>query len=373
MDQASPYDENHSNLKLSIEVASQGHESFLSGLSADEREYELNEILIEHHAFKTGNSAYDAISPIKTMPDQRSPDENTRDSMNICDRLYHEAKEKEYKRANIIKEKVDQENNVGPPKLRLAADRSYTPIRSRPICASIHDHLYNLSKIKDEKKKYLELEEINANTTNRGVLSAKQSSKVAGRLYDRSRNRQEEGRKKRENIKKKLTPRAPTPSRKISLSKATAIYDRGISHKAKKERKIEDILNTPTGSTFPKMKSQTKGRSSSSARSQTPSRRLSDGAQTPSRRYGETPYTPSRHRADYNNQKDAVNLNDREFTSRERDTVPPPPPSMKTREQYRTDYKNQKDTVNSNIREFTKKERDTLPPTTPSMKCREQS
>lgn len=242
-----------------------------------------------------------------------------RDSLDICSRLYLDAKEKNNKRAKEIQAKLDQDNNAGPHKLNLVTKHSYTPIRNRLTNGNIHDHLYQLSKNKEVEQR----EESFDIPLGHLTISSKESIKVSSRLYDRSLSKQVEGRRLREEIEKKLTPRAPTPSKRIPLSQATAMYERGLSHRARTESKIEAISNSPKESTFPKMRTQGRYKSSSRARSQTPSKRLSNQSINPLR-MGELHYNESvksRTEHSYYNESDK--------SYRENPSLPPK--SIKTR------------------------------------------
>ncbi len=86
------------------------------------------------------------------------------------------------------------------------------------------------------------------------------SNSSGNRLYAHSKARQEEGKLLRQKIEGKRKGRASTPSRAISLTKASAIYDRGVQAKNNTKKKIEELRNAPRESTFPKMRTQTPNR-----------------------------------------------------------------------------------------------------------------
>lgn len=275
-----------SSISLSIVVPEEDPYAtigYVSELSADEQDEDAGEVHTNNYvATKTRHTRYRSPSLLRRKNSFTSQNMERRDSIDTCDRLYNEAKEQQLKHAIRIREKIDQENKVEPRKLKLATERSYTPMKTRPTNGNIHDHLYRLAKKKELKLK--EEQEEMESSLKELVISPKELKEVSGRLYKRSLRLQEDGKKKREEIEKKHAPRAPTPSRRIPLSQASAMYERGLSHLAKTERKIEEILNIPRESSFPKMKTQRRSSSTSRARSQTPSRRNSERSTTPSRR-----------------------------------------------------------------------------------------
>lgn len=304
------------HIRMSIEIpeeTSTSNTSIVSNLSADERNEELEEILKEHYKIKHSSS------PIHFRDDSSSYLQNEhRDSIDVCEKLYRDGLKKQKQRAMDVRAKIDQENHVEAPKLHLATNRSYTPMRTRPSLENVHDHLYSLSRQKqmeNVKKKEEEMQAIE-NRMKGAMISPKQKQEVIGRLYQRAKAKQQEGRKLRKEIEQKLAPRTPTPSKKIPLSKAGDMYERGLSHRAQKERKIEDILNSPRESTFPKMRTQSRSRSSSRRRAR---------SQTPSRRYSARSSTPSRRNVNENAYRDDKTFN--------RSTIKLPPPAPKTRVQ----------------------------------------
>lgn len=326
---------------------------YVSGLSADEVDEEPEDMRI------LDNNNYNKPSMSKAFTQQ------TAYNIQVCDRLYREAKEKEKKRAIEVKEKLDQENSAMPPKLKLATKRSYTPMRTRPSFENVHDHLYSLSRKKqiEVEQKRDEMEAIEANLNKVGI-SPRQSKVVSGRLYERSLQMQQEGKQMRKDIEKKLAPRSPTPSKKIPLSRAEDMYKRGLSQKARMERKIEQKMNAPRESTFPRMRTQSRTRAQSSTRerSETPSRALSRrSSRTPSRRSSET---PGRQRSQTPSRRDS---------SRCRSSTP------SRRNENSKDYKenvreesNNSSNNNDNNR-YIKRGKNVLPPTVTSIKTREQS
>jgi hypothetical protein len=325
-------------------VLSPSNVDYLSGLSADEQEdddeYEHNSPNEKESTSRKNYIYKRGTKMMKQYDDERGESSNN----GICERLYHEGMKKEKQRARDIRDKLDQENNVSSPRLKLESRRSYTPMRTRPNNENVHDHLYSLSRKKqievEEEKKKDEMETIEK-TSGMAVLSPTQGMMVSGRLYQRSRSRQQEGRRLRKQIEKKLAPRAPTPTKKIPLSKATGMYERALAHKAQTERKIEDILNSPRESNFPKMRTQSRPRSVSSSRprSITPGRQ--ERNKTPTRRR-ETPNrsreTPTRTRDSSRSctpskRKANVNSYNNSYVQKGKGKNILPPTSLKTREQ----------------------------------------
>ncbi len=290
--------------------------SYVSELSADEQDHDDGDEVHTNNyvATKSRHTRYRSPSFLRNSFTSQNT-ERLDSSIDTCDRLYFKAKEQQVKRAIRVREKIDQENKVEPQKLKLATERSYTPMKTRSINGNIHNHLYQLAKKKELLKLKEEQEEMES-SLKEATISPKELKEVSGRLYKRSLRLQEEGKKKREEIEKKRAPRAPTPSKRIPLSQASAMYERGLTHKAKTERKIEEILNTPRESSFPKMKTQLRSSSTSRGRSQTPSRRNSDRSTTPSRR-----------------QATSNEVNDRFIKNPQRDRRMLPPTSLRTRDQ----------------------------------------
>mmetsp|Transcript_1992 Transcript_1992/g.2707 ORF Transcript_1992/g.2707 Transcript_1992/m.2707 type:complete len:334 (+) Transcript_1992:106-1107(+) len=318
---------------MSIEIPDEetssntGYVGVLSPLSADDQDDELDEILSEPRTHSSSSNRSHR-NPSKNLYASRNAGQNNfydenRDSLEVGNRLYLDATEKEKQRARELRQKVVEETNAGPRRLNLATKRSYTPMKSRPSMKTVHDHLYSLSKKKivEERIRKEEMDTLEKNLE-KVVISPFESERVSNRLYERSRNQQEEGKVMREQIEKKLAPRAQTPSKKIPLSKATGMYDRGLAQKAQKQKKIENILNCPRESTFPKMRTQSTSRSSSRLRSQTPSRRDSHRSSTPSRSHRSS--TPTR-RPGAESHHSSSNYYQQKITTR--------PPAVKTREQ----------------------------------------
>lgn len=236
--------------------------------------------------------------------------------LDTCNRLYLNGVEKATKRAIALREKLQKDQSQQT--LRLATTRSYTPTKPRKSSENIHNRLYQLSKVNDDKKKQendasssnnivkltpkraeevldrlygrsaqkqeegkqkremiqqkSDGKELNECTDNNFVpsnvvkMSPKRVDEVLDRLYSRSAQKQEEGRKRRERIQKRMTPRAPTPSKRISLSHATDMYDRGLNYKTRVSQKIDYITNASRESLCPKMKNQIKSSSTGKIR-----------------------------------------------------------------------------------------------------------
>ena len=228
----------------------------------------------------------------------------------VHDRLYKEGQYLAMKKAHVAKQKEEADKIVEPPKLQLAT-RSYTPVRRRGP-ETTHERLYRLGT---QRKKEAISEEAMFHAYHAKHIqsspkpAARDEKKMVSRLYKRSESFQKEGRKKREQIAKKMAPRDHTPSRSISVKRGQTIYERGLAFKANRQKKIEDTLNSPRESTFPKMRTQTPSRRecffeargdgdsvcSSRSRISTQSRvvRRTRRSQTPSRNR-ERSQTPSR-------------------------------------------------------------------------------
>eukprot|EP00551_Chaetoceros_affinis_P015469 CAMPEP_0203693264 /NCGR_PEP_ID=MMETSP0091-20130426/5263_1 /ASSEMBLY_ACC=CAM_ASM_001089 /TAXON_ID=426623 /ORGANISM="Chaetoceros affinis, Strain CCMP159" /LENGTH=325 /DNA_ID=CAMNT_0050564303 /DNA_START=71 /DNA_END=1048 /DNA_ORIENTATION=+ len=319
---------------MSMEMANHDSSSnvrYVSSMSFDGQDDDLDLIHILSESLSTNknkNTNY-MLSELRVRRLSGERVTERRDSPNICDRLYYEGKKKEKQRAIDIREKLDQENNVEPPKLKLATERSYTPMRSRPSFENVHENLYSLSKKKSIQQEFSDDDVY----VRKPLISQSQGKVVSGRLYQRSKKKQQEGKKIREDIERKLAPRPPTPTKKIPLSKATDLYERSISHKAHTQRKIDDLINAPRESSFPKMRTQSRKRTSSRARSETPSRRVSDRSTTPSRRNNRSS-TPSRRNNRVHPQGDCVEHGKTNYPPRAKGKYElPPSMKMKTREQ----------------------------------------
>ena len=222
----------------------------------------------------------------------------------IHDRLYRDGQTSAMRKAYAHQQKVEADKKVVPPKLKLAT-RSYTPLKERDRSVNAHERLYNIGVTR--KKKAIEEEAKNDAYLMKNLPKHKPSTdggKVVSRLYDKSKNYREDGKKKRQEIAKRLKGRDPTPTRSISVARAQKIYERGQAFNATRDKKIEEIKNAPRISSFPKMRTQTPSRREtfydarddqsmssnrtrgSYVRSQTPNRSRS---QTPNRARSQTP------------------------------------------------------------------------------------
>ena len=159
------------------------------------------------------------------------------------ERLYSFAKEKraveEERRAATLLRK-EQLENERPKGLQLAA-RSYTPIRDRSSSEhkTVHSRLYSLAKVKkNELEQQHQMK--NQEDTQRSLDPNKFKSTVGiDRLYNRSVKKQQLGQERRKRIElDKVKP--IRPSGKISLGKASGIYDRGMKQKMNLETKREN-------------------------------------------------------------------------------------------------------------------------------------
>ena len=99
------------------------------------------------------------------------------------------------------------------------------------------------------------------------------SKKVISRLYHRSKSMQEEGKAKRKMVEQKLSPRAQTPSRKISLERATDVYHRGMAYKAEKEKRLFDAKGTNQSLNLLRSRSRLRDSTPSRFRDSTPNSR----------------------------------------------------------------------------------------------------
>ena len=156
------------------------------------------------------------------------------------ERLYNLAKKKrliEDERMKLRKKILEEKEK---PKVLYLEARSYTPVRdrSRGEHENVHNRLYSLAKVKnsaqqqqhnmskEEKPRYLDPKKV-------------KSTAGVNRLYSLSLKKQQQGQERRQMIEmKKLKP--VCPSRKISLKKATGMYDRGMKQKINLEVKRED-------------------------------------------------------------------------------------------------------------------------------------
>jgi hypothetical protein len=104
-----------------------------------------------------------------------------------------------------------------------------------------HERLYNDAKAQRDKIERVRSEardvEIEAATKQRGEsrMCPREANDSGNRLYQRSLRQQEEGRKRRESIERKVAPRPPTPSGSIRPEEANKIYERGMVKKLQRE------------------------------------------------------------------------------------------------------------------------------------------
>lgn len=229
----------------------------------------------------------------------------------VHNRLYERGMALAERRALAAKMKKDADEYVEEPKLELAT-RSYKGNRLQySVGDNAHERLYNNAAWK--KKQAIEEEammDVHHMSTTTPKTSLTNAVKSSSRLYGRSKMKQEEGKRLRNEIAKKLNRPAPKPSKKISVSDAQNIYQRGIVFKSNSKKKIEAVINAPRESKFPKMRTQTPNRrdqfrdvqSSGYGRVSRSDSNLSRRSETPSRRRSETPSrtryaTPSSGRA----------------------------------------------------------------------------
>ncbi|GFH49036.1 predicted protein [Chaetoceros tenuissimus] len=229
----------------------------------------------------------------------------------VHNRLYERGMALAERRALAAKMKKDADEYVEEPKLELAT-RSYKGNRLQySVGDNAHERLYNNAAWK--KKQAIEEEammDVHHMSTTAPKTSLTNAVKSSSRLYGRSKTKQEEGKRLRNEIAKKLNRPAPKPSKKISISDAQNIYQRGIMFKSNSKKKIEAVINAPRESKFPKMRTLTPNRrdqfrdvqSSGYARVSRSDSNLSRRSETPSRRRSETPSrtcyaTPSSGRA----------------------------------------------------------------------------
>jgi len=164
-------------------------------------------------------------------------------SSEACERLYKLGILNQKMKATKIKIARVQENKPLPPMKLDISTRSYTPSKPRPYeshiasvddFSNVHNYLFYLSK---EKRA-----EINIQTGHEDErkISTREKEKVINRLYSRSISLQHEGRERREKIAQALAPKPQIQYKKISLNKATAMYDRQIAHKAARDQRIAE-------------------------------------------------------------------------------------------------------------------------------------
>lgn len=178
----------------------------------------------------------------------------------IHDRLYQEGQVQAMKKTLAAQRKKEADLNVETPKLNLST-RSYTPLRRRAEDGEkAHERLYKMG-IQKRKQAIVDEAKIEAyHLKHSPKPKQRDSSKVVSRLYGKSQTYQQEGKKIRQQIAEKLKSKGPTQTRSISVSRAQAIYNRGLQFKAEREKKIEAMANAPHKSSFPKMRTQTPNR-----------------------------------------------------------------------------------------------------------------
>ena len=172
--------------------------------------------------------------------------------MSTNERLYNLAKKKreiEETRRRIRAEEELAERNK-PKKLVFATRKYNTPVRERNHTgASIHSRLYDLASIKKAADTQRSLEKREEESRNLGSVkkySRSQSRSSSARLYSRSLSMQEEGFKRRQEIERRNKKSfVHNNGRKISLGKATGIYERGMIRKMELEMKREDEAIDP--------------------------------------------------------------------------------------------------------------------------------
>ena len=153
------------------------------------------------------------------------------------ERLYSSATKKRVVEKDRRMKELEKLEKEKPEGVQLAT-RPYTPAGDRTSFGheQIHSRLYSLAKVKNC---VLEQQHQEKNQDDRSRV---QSTAGTNRMYARSLKQQQEGQERRQKIE--MAKRRPIrPSGKISLGKATGIYNRGMMQKMKLETKRENEGN----------------------------------------------------------------------------------------------------------------------------------
>ena len=163
------------------------------------------------------------------------------------ERLYNLAKKKreiEEQKLKVRKKEIEEQEK---PKGLVLATRHYTPIRARSGIEgnSVHSRLYSLAKV---QKSAIEIRQqknaVDQSQSPHSTKAREQRTSGIDRLYGPSLEKQKEGQHRRHMIEMKKMKKV-LPSGKISLGKATGIYERGMMIKANLELKREDQGQMP--------------------------------------------------------------------------------------------------------------------------------
>jgi len=142
-------------------------------------------------------------------------------------RLYENA----LKTRQMIEEKRNEKERVPKPVLIMESQKNSSRVLERlPDQPPRHVQLYEEGTAKKLAKKEAEKEAADEMGTSFSSLNLGAANKRCDRLYSLSSAKQEEGKKRRDEIKKSLE-KAPLPDyffKKIPISEATNMYDKGM-------------------------------------------------------------------------------------------------------------------------------------------------
>lgn len=147
-------------------------------------------------------------------------------------RLYEQASEKQFR----LEEAIRTTSKIHEPKLDLPSKETFPGIEDRDYAGiPRYERLYEDAKEKNKCQRERETEKPKP-------VSARRNSGCE-RLYALTKVKQEEGKQRREEIKRSTAPPPPMEFKKIPLSQATAMYERSMLHLINKEMNLMDAAH----------------------------------------------------------------------------------------------------------------------------------
>ena len=173
------------------------------------------------------------LDTIREMSDTSSQFTASVSSSDVAgQRLYEQALEKQFR----LEEAVRTKSQIHKPKLDLPSKETFSGMEDRDYSGiPRYERLYEDAKLKNKYQREMETEKPKP-------VSARRNSGCE-RLYALTKAKQEEGKQRREEIKRSTAPPPPKDFKKIPLSQATAMYERSMLHLINKEMNLMDAAH----------------------------------------------------------------------------------------------------------------------------------
>jgi len=145
-------------------------------------------------------------------------------------RLYEQALDKQFRLEEAVRA-----SKIHIPKLDLPSKETFSVVEDRDHSVPRYERLYKDANWKNKCQRERERE------TPKTV--SRQRNSGCERLYALTKAKQEEGKQRREEIKRSKAPPPPKDFKKMPLSQATAMYERGMIHLIHKEMNLMDVAH----------------------------------------------------------------------------------------------------------------------------------